>query len=522
MFKIKKNNKAVSEVLGTILLLGISVSIFSVIYISLFSVNVAESTPDVAIIGTIQEGNLVLEHRGGEPLDLNDKILLRLSDGSTISYFFDDVDSNGDPYVADSDKQDGRWNIGERFTLPLANIASYIQGQPIDLSVVDLKSNSMVMYGTVQEVLVPYYPADILELTGTMEIINDGSHDRGVTFKIYVENLGDEPIDNIQIKNYISDGLDVFSWTLNYECEDYACTYTDYSEYGIWSIESLPPHETCGMKLDAHILTMSDEFLKTNLFFLIDGSYSISQTEYNTMLSGIAGAIRKGYIPHDGTVRLSVLKMEHPREATVGTYMDGPDIIAYPLSDNPGSINHFEHVADSIETRIPKINNLHMLTPIGKGFMEANKIFDIQEATGTREMVCLFTDGNPTYKYEGSPAPYDNDYVQVAIDGAEYYRNNLTIKHLKDIFDRINVFEFGTSYHDWLEDDIIYPTANDEYNNGFVVQVPDDDSAVSFIETTLKASFEQMLNARSFKSEITQPDDEVTDNNFVEFTFIPS
>jgi len=511
--RIVKQNKAVSEVLGTILLLAISVSIFSVVYVSLFSVDVSKSTPDVTIIGTIEDGKLILEHRGGESLDMNDKVLLRLND-QTVEFLL------SDGYTQDDDEaeEDANWDIGERFELDLTDsnvVTGYTQGQPIDLSVVDVNANSMVMYGTVQEVLAPYYPVDILELTATMELINDGVHDRGVIFKIYVENLGDEPIENIQIQNYISDGLDVSDWNPHYDGPDYGCCYED--GLGIWSIDSLPSHETCCLKLDVHIISMIDEFSKTNLFFLVDGSNSISQTQYDTMLSGIAEAIRNSYIPHDETVLLSVLKMEYPRENTGGSYMDGPDIIAYPLDDNPGAVNHFEDVANAIETRIPKINTLHMLTPIGKGFMEASKIFNIYEGTKTREIVCLFTDGNPTYKYTGSPAPYDSDNVPDAFNDAGQYRNLLIINHLEDSYDRINVFEFGGSHHDWLKDNIIFP--NDK---GYVVQVPDDSSAVSFIETTLRSSFEDMFNERSFRAEITQPEDEVTDNNWIEFNFTPS
>ena len=82
MMSFKKNNKAVSEVLGTILLLVISVSLFSVVYVSLFSIDVEPNSPSINLVGTIDNNKLFLEHRGGEDISDNGMLIMSYNGGS--------------------------------------------------------------------------------------------------------------------------------------------------------------------------------------------------------------------------------------------------------------------------------------------------------------------------------------------------------------------------------------------------------------------------------------------------------
>ena len=144
------NNKAVSEVLGSILLLSISISLFSVIYLSLFAIQVQPSTPSVNIIGTIESDMLYLEHYGGKPLSLGTEIMLdfNLDGNNSISLTIDEAN-----YLEDSEKQDGKWNIGEDFCLDLNNISGYKKYNPVGVTVIDIVSNSVVMSGILQEIM---------------------------------------------------------------------------------------------------------------------------------------------------------------------------------------------------------------------------------------------------------------------------------------------------------------------------------------------------------------------------------
>ena len=73
MLKIKKNNKAVSEVLGRVLLIAIAVSAFTIVYINFLSDEGPSETTYVTIVGWIENGNLIFEHQRGEGINIDSK-----------------------------------------------------------------------------------------------------------------------------------------------------------------------------------------------------------------------------------------------------------------------------------------------------------------------------------------------------------------------------------------------------------------------------------------------------------------
>ena len=148
--KIIKHNKAVSELLGTILLLVISVTVFSVVYASLFSAQANPSTPSVNLVGTIKSNNLLIEHFGGKSLSLRTKVLIDFNEESIDNIM---LIIGNDNYLSDEAKADKRWDIGEKFLFSLDGIPGFIRYNPIDVLVIDVESNSIVMDGTVQEII---------------------------------------------------------------------------------------------------------------------------------------------------------------------------------------------------------------------------------------------------------------------------------------------------------------------------------------------------------------------------------
>jgi hypothetical protein len=210
MFKIKKNNKAVSEVLGTILLLGISVSLFSVIYISVFSVDAQPPTPTVDIMGTIHKNYLVLEHGGGEDIDSDFKIIVRYtnllefspssSPEKTEILSYRDVIFDG---LGDNDK----WNIGEKLVFDLSRLDKYSAFQPIEIMVVDAKSNSAIMMGTLKESPAPPEPPKYADL--------------GIDFLICepntVSEIGTNVLVNFSVKNFGQKRASGFNYTITVE-----------------------------------------------------------------------------------------------------------------------------------------------------------------------------------------------------------------------------------------------------------------------------------------------------------------
>ena len=92
MLKKTRKNYGVSEVLGTILLLAISVTLFSTVYAAFFSIQPGPSTPAVNIVGTIENNSLVLEHRGGESLGLNTSLIIEFQQGLREMIIVNDQD----------------------------------------------------------------------------------------------------------------------------------------------------------------------------------------------------------------------------------------------------------------------------------------------------------------------------------------------------------------------------------------------------------------------------------------------
>jgi hypothetical protein len=196
---IRNKNQAVSEVIGTILLLGISVTIFSVVYTSFLSVDAQPPAPTVDIMGTVHENYLILEHGGGEDVDLDFRIIVRYhnlqdinpdsSPDMTEVLVYRDVIDNG---IGNN----GKWNIGEKLVFNLSSLDKYSQFQPIDIMVVDSQSNSAVMMGTLKESPVPAEPpkfanVGIADIYCTPDTVSENASD--VTLYFTVENYGDKP-----------------------------------------------------------------------------------------------------------------------------------------------------------------------------------------------------------------------------------------------------------------------------------------------------------------------------------------
>lgn len=147
--KKEKTNPGVSDVLGTILLLGMAVALFSVLSAVVLSYPFHPSTPEVNIIGFIDGNNIILEHLGGENLGLDTRIIVTIN--NTDSYQFN---VNDDSILDDNLKNDGYWNIGENVVINATDNPVFnrdIKTSKVDVTVVDVMSNSVVLMGTLQE-----------------------------------------------------------------------------------------------------------------------------------------------------------------------------------------------------------------------------------------------------------------------------------------------------------------------------------------------------------------------------------
>ena len=137
--KHKKTDEAVSEIVGTILLLGITVSLFSVICGIVLSYPFSPSSPSTNLVGMVEEDYLLIEHRGGKALDLGTKVSLTIGDNMS------EIKTVGD-YLSNESKEDNLWGIGEWFVYQNNNIT----GKKVGIAVVDVESDSVILIETFQ------------------------------------------------------------------------------------------------------------------------------------------------------------------------------------------------------------------------------------------------------------------------------------------------------------------------------------------------------------------------------------
>jgi flagellin-like protein len=135
--KHKRADEAVSEIVGTILLLGITVSLFSVICVIVLSYPFSPSSPSTNLVGMVEGDYLLIEHRGGKALDLGTKVSLTIGDNMS------EIITVGN-YLNNESKGDNRWDIGEWFVYQNGNIT----GKKVGIAVVDVESDSVILIET--------------------------------------------------------------------------------------------------------------------------------------------------------------------------------------------------------------------------------------------------------------------------------------------------------------------------------------------------------------------------------------
>ncbi len=139
---IKNSNNAITQILAASLLLIMAMVVMSMVYMYYLSYPPPNSPPNVNIAGFTELNNIVLEHRGGDPLGLNTNVQLVID--SNVSSF-KIGDSN---YMEEKDKSDGRWDIGERVVfVPSVNITNL----RVEAFVNDIYTNELIFNGVIQQ-----------------------------------------------------------------------------------------------------------------------------------------------------------------------------------------------------------------------------------------------------------------------------------------------------------------------------------------------------------------------------------
>ena len=353
-----KQSKAVSEIVGELLLLTIVTSSFGVFYYRVSTVPPPNVPPNVTLVGRVEDNTLVLEHKRGETLSTDTRITINMG---IINETFCVKD-----YLDNKSKKDGGWNIGERLIYPfhftIQNIQSFFATY---VNAADIESNSLVFYATLD-----VYPETDLGVTITADNLHP-SIGSTVNFTICVTNpKGGAPAKNIEILNVISKNFTYFS----------NITSSGGGEYnhntGVWSIPSLEVGESACLIITAIAVLSS---VPTQMAMILDGSGSISSGDWSLMREGLASSIENASVfPHDGNVELTVIQFG----GTKAQVELAPTIVT---KSNYATIG----------TKIRGMHQLGGTTPMGCGIrLAADQLRNIGNFNASkRQIINLVTDG---------------------------------------------------------------------------------------------------------------------------------
>jgi hypothetical protein len=190
------NNSAVSEILGSMLILSITVAIFASIYVTVLSERPEIETPIVTIKGSLIDDSILLTHYGGESLSLDTKIKIKIANSSENITVGD--------YLEEPYKIDGKWNIGEPVTCQISNYT----GKQVEVIIVDVNSKGIIFQGYVKDTFsdsswysnISGGPDMIYILSNSFAIVvYSADNDSGIIETIKIESTGDigEKIDTL-------------------------------------------------------------------------------------------------------------------------------------------------------------------------------------------------------------------------------------------------------------------------------------------------------------------------------------
>jgi uncharacterized repeat protein (TIGR01451 family) len=434
--KLNYRNHAVSEVLGTILLLVISVTLFSAVYASILSVPNPPSTPSATIVGTIDNKELILEHRGGEKINLNAKIIITSKGATPKSLIIDDY--------LDVDYKDNGWNIGERIKYTLDD-AEYERFEPVEVIVVDKDSNSIIMTGTVQEPKV----AD-LEIT-MFPSKEKPNVDEIISIFITVSNpIGPSDADDIVIRNILPDGL-------IYENHIDSPPDHEYDHLkGRWNIGHLDVGESVILEILVRV-TSSGTSEPTQLVMILDGSTSIIPSDWDIMKDGLASAIEdEDVFPRDGSVELTIIQFGGWTNHNPNAQLEiGGPVIINNFPNHPGN---YQTIANKIRDDIDQMEGY---TPMACGIALAADVLKTSMNFNThRHVINIVTDGQPNRVYNIGDGDYKMENGGVNPDAGETSAVNARNYLLDNLVegDELDAVAVGVDSDDeWLRTDIVWP-----------------------------------------------------------------
>ena len=431
---------AISVIIGTILLLGLAVGAMGIVYFNVLSDPGPGDAVYVDIVGTVHGTNIVLDHRGGEPLEIYKTNL-------SIIVFGQQLDINLSRDLDEDAQQDGLWNLGERVMIPFP-LDTYTEDYvvPAEIIAVDQEHNSIAFQGELELEMV----SDV-----SVSITSDRNDPRiNDTVNFFVSVTNPEGIIN-------ASNITITFLPPN-EFRHVTFVAPDNTFYnstsGDWRIGSLQMGETAILRVETEFIGGDEFFEFTQLALLVDGSGSVKSGDWNIMRTGLSMAVKDETVfPHTGDVELTIVQFAGKTAVVDDPYGIEPIIITQSNADS---------VADDIANLVQRNGG----TPLSCGF---KRVADTLKASANydpddRQVINIVTDGMPNVDCSATPGVYTGNSVSYdkgkasASTWRQYLINELEMTEDKDEIDSVAVGILSGYYSsgpdtDWINESMIWP-----------------------------------------------------------------
>ncbi len=356
-----------SEIIGELLLLVIIIPSVSAIYYVVLSSEAPQAETIVNIGADVQGRYIVLQHLGGEPIP-GDAYITYVINGTKHRKKVEEL-------LPPSAKENHQWDIGEKIYIPFSYDIDYIENfNKTKVTIIDPTRNAMLF-----SKILPMQPMSDLEVAASVSqsVVHVGDI---ITINITLMcPHGDVGVKNIDINCSLPPGLKYISNSADRGFYEHAT--------GIWHIDRLDVGEVINLSIRAKVEPRGRRPF-TQMALILDGSGSISHSEWKLVREGLANAIEnESVFPHDGSVELTIIQFgsQYPPRAETRI---GPVIVT---QDNYVDISN----------RVRKMKQLRGVTPMGSAIrLAADEIFNSPRFNeDNRTVVCLITDGLPNCRW---------------------------------------------------------------------------------------------------------------------------
>lgn len=417
----KRNENAVSEILGALLLLLIVILTFSVIYFYVISEDGPVPKKYVFIVGDINGQNVTLTHTGGESLDANDTISFTEA-GKKESYLIKD-------YLID-ENDNTKWDFGEKilYKIDLLNHLDLLdQYESIGVQAIDGGSNAIAFQGPVRT----KYKSDV----GVSIKVNNSHPIQGQPISITISAWclgGDIPAAGGVIINFtLPQGIEF----INYTAEQGSYNITS----GMWNLGNLLVKDSPVNLTIKGIVNPVPFHEPTQLGLIFEGSEYTSGSVsvwQNTYLSGLRFALNAyTTFPHDGSVELTIVSCG-------GT---NPPLAKVELSPTIITESNYFHIGQDLRST-PYIGGY---APISSAIrlITDQMVKSTNFSKEKRQLVLIVSSGNPDCIWDKTTANgygglVSSNKTQIKMDtinAAEYLYSRFDFDEIKDELDAMTV-----------------------------------------------------------------------------------